>query len=74
MVLYERDIRLNTANGVNKYLARVMKMLMSDEIEINKARTMAYIASVMFRGFEIVQNEQQIEFLLQEVKMLKSKK
>lgn len=70
---YQRDIRLNTAQSVNKLLARVIKMLMNDEIDESKSRTIGYLANIMLKGFEVTEQEKQIEDLIAKVEEIRGK-
>jgi hypothetical protein len=61
--MYRNKIRLNKPSDVQKLLARIANMLIDDEITEGKARAIGYLCQIMFRGFETIDLQEQINEL-----------
>jgi hypothetical protein len=70
MKMYRNKIRLNKPNDIQKLLARTMNMLIDDEITEGKARAIGYLCQIMFKGFETIDLQEEINELHRFVKEL----
>ncbi len=61
--IYKNKVRLDNPRAVHRLLARTANMLIADEISETKARALGYLASIMQRGFEVVDIEQRLAAL-----------
>lgn len=58
--LYKNNVRVNSADGVNRLLQRVINALLNDEITENKARTIGYLCNIILKGLEVGELEERI--------------
>lgn len=58
--LYKNNVRVNSADGVNRLLQRVINALLDDEISENKARTIGYLCNIILKGLEVGELEERI--------------
>lgn len=63
--------RLNTAKAIRQQLAKLYHDLSEGEITENKARTLAYIASIMLKAVEISELEEKLDTIEKQVKEIK---
>jgi len=58
--LYKNNVRVNSPDGVNRLLQRVINALLDDEITENKARTIGYLCNIMLKAFEVGELEERL--------------
>ena len=58
--LYKNNVRVNSPDGVNRLLQRVINALLDDEITENKARTIGYLCNIILKGLEVGELEERI--------------
>jgi len=61
--LYKNNVRLNTPQGVNRLLQRVINGLLNDEIEESKARAIGYLCNITLKGLEVGELEERLQDL-----------
>lgn len=66
--LYKNKVRVNSPQGVNRLLQRVINGLLFDEISESKARSIGYLANIILKGLEIGELEERITQLEEEIK------
>ncbi len=58
--LYKNNVRVNSPDGVNRLLQRVINALLDDEITENKARTIGYLCNIILKGLEVGELDERI--------------
>lgn len=58
--LYKNNVRVNSPQGVNRLLQRVINALLDDEITENKARTIGYLCNIILKGLEVGELEERL--------------
>ena len=58
--LYKNNVRVNSPDGVNRLLQRVINALLDDEITENKARTIGYLCNIILKAFEVGELEERL--------------
>lgn len=51
--LYQRNVRINSPQGINRLLQRVINGLIQDEITEERARAIGYLCNIMIKGLEV---------------------
>ncbi len=63
--IYKRDTRLNSPQGVNRLMQRVINMLLKGDIEKDIAHEIGYLCNILYKGLSIGDLEQRITELEQ---------
>lgn len=61
--LYKNNVRINSPQGVNRLLQRVVNALLNDEIGEGKARTIGYLCNIVLKGLEVGELEDRLQEL-----------
>lgn len=61
--IYRNKIRLNKPRDIQRLLARTANMLIDDNINEGKARVIGYLCQIMFKGFETIDLQEQVNQL-----------
>ena len=63
--IYKNDTRLNSPQGVNRLMQRVINMLLKGDIEKDIAHEIGYLCNILYKGLSIGDLEQRITELEQ---------
>ena len=63
-----RGVRLKDASDVRRALARLYNGVMRDELGEGKARTLAYVCTVMLKAIEVSELSARLDYLEQRVR------
>jgi hypothetical protein len=63
--MYKNKVRFNRPRDVQKLLTRTANILVDDQISDAKARVIGYLCQIMFKGFETIDLQEQIDELQQ---------
>jgi hypothetical protein len=61
--LYRNRVRVNSPQGVNRLLQRVINALLDGEISESKARAIGYLCNIILRGLEVGELEERLSAL-----------
>lgn len=61
--IYKNDTRLNTPQGVNRLMQRVINLLLRGDIEKDVAHEIGYLCNILYKGLSVGDLEQRISDL-----------
>jgi hypothetical protein len=65
--IYKNNVRINSPQGVNRLLQRVINALIQGDIEESKAKTIGYLCNIVLKGLEAGELQERIEDLERQV-------
>lgn len=68
--IYKNNVRINSPQGVNRLLQRVINALIQGEMEEDKARTIGYLCNIVLKSLEAGELQERIEEIERQVEAI----